>query len=145
MYYQFDTVYDTLKTLLVLFEIVENVTLPSMVPAVAADVLKSPTSPHVPVHWFVARDISARQLGGFEVKFVVVYVPIVNRPTVAVISEPRAVSLVAGAVVLVPTAIALMLFVWFEKLPIFSSTQRLPAVTIVLSIFLYATTFPSSG
>ena len=88
--------------------IVENVTWLSIVPAVALDVLNRPASPNVPVASSVAKLTSARQLGGLLVKFVVVNVPMVLRPTEAVISLPSAVSDVAGAVVDVPTAIALM-------------------------------------
>ena len=94
--------------LLVDLFIVEKVTCESIVPAVADEVLNSPASPSVPVASSVANDTSARHEGGFEVRFVVVNVPIVLRPTEAVISEPSAVSEVAGAVVDVPTAIALM-------------------------------------
>lgn len=85
-----------------------NVTCDRSVPAVAADVLNSPASPSVPVAWSVAKLTSALQLGGLLVRLVVVNVPMVKRPTEAVISLPRAVSPVAGAVVDVPTAIALM-------------------------------------
>ena len=79
--------------------IVEKVTWDNIVPAVADDVLNNPASPSVPVASSVANDTSARHEGGLLVKFVVVKVPIVLRPTEAVISEPNAVSEVAGAVV----------------------------------------------
>ena len=101
-------VYDIDNVLLVDFDIVENVTWLKQVPAVALDVLNSPASPSVPVASSVAKLTSALQLGGLLVKFVVVNVPIVLRPTEAVISLPSAVSEVAGAVVDVPTAIALI-------------------------------------
>lgn len=123
--------YETANVLLVLFAIVEKVTLDNIVPAVALEVLKSPASPSVPVACAVPNNTSARQLGGLLVRFVVVNVPTVSLPTVAVISEPNAVSAVDGAVVDVPTATALIEFVWLEKEPIFSSTQRRPAVTTV--------------
>ena len=83
--------------LVVLFN-VANVALPNIVPLALE--LNRPTSARVVLPSFDAKEHSALQEGGFEDRFVVVKLTIALR----VVSPPRAESLVAGAVVVVPIA-----------------------------------------
>lgn len=91
------------KVLLVVLLIVLNVTCDNIVCTFAAVELNNPASPNVVFAWFVANVHCACQLGGLMVN------PDVANELMEILSasEPSSVSPVAGAVVDVPTAIAL--------------------------------------
>jgi len=103
-------VYDIASVLLVVLFIVAYVTCDNIV-CTAADVeLNNPASPNVVFAWLVANVHCACQLGGFAVS------PLVAKDEIEILSdsETNPVSPVAGAVVDVPTAIALIVSVCGE-------------------------------
>ena len=98
--------------------IVANVTCDNIVCTFADVLLKMPASPSVVFAWFVANVHCACQLGGLFVKPLVANDEIEMRNA----SEPNSVSVDAGAVVEVPTAMALIVSVCGLALTILDNT-----------------------